>query len=151
MKAMVKVNYVIEADIANSTRGRIKDIVLDPQEPVIKQDKNGDVLLMYPPALVLFRPDRLTGVTFKGIERGLIPITPSSTSFMAKSSSNRYKIMRRQFALTPGYAFTDYKAQGQTIKYMIIDIGKLPSGPLLAFRIYVALSRSRGRDTIRLL
>ena len=50
-----------------------------------------------------------------------------------------------------GYAFTDYKSQGQTIEYVIIDIGKPPTGSLSPFSVYVALSRSRGRDTIRLL
>ena len=34
---------------------------------------------------------------------------------------------------------------------VIIDIGKPPTGALSSFSVYVALSRSRGRDTIRLL
>ncbi|KAF8433224.1 hypothetical protein L210DRAFT_880780, partial [Boletus edulis BED1] len=48
------------------------------------------------------------------------------------------------------YAFTDYRPQ-QTIKNVIVDIGTPPSGELTPFNAYVALSRSRGRDTIRLL
>ncbi|KAF8262735.1 hypothetical protein EI94DRAFT_1600970 [Lactarius quietus] len=58
---------------------------------------------------------------------------------------------RRQYALTGAYAFTDYKSQGQTIECVIVDLGKPPSGSLTAFNTYVALSRSRGRKTIRLL
>jgi ATP-dependent exoDNAse (exonuclease V) alpha subunit len=57
---------------------------------------------------------------------------------------------RRQYPMTAGYAFTDYKSQGQTIEYDIIDIGRPPTGALSPFSVYVALSRSRGRDTIRL-
>ena len=53
--------------------------------------------------------------------------------------------------MTAGYAFTDYKSQGQTIEFVIIDIGRPPTGSLSPFSVYVALSRSRGRDTIRLL
>jgi len=53
--------------------------------------------------------------------------------------------------MTAGYAFTDYKSQGQTIEYVIIDIAKPPTGTLSPFSVYVALSQSRGRDTIRLL
>ena len=30
--------------------------------------------------------------------------------------------------MTAGYAFTDYKSQGQTIEYVIIDIGRPPTG-----------------------
>jgi len=45
--------------------------------------------------------------------------------------------------MTGVQTFTDYKSQGQTIEYVIIDIGKPPTGSLLPFSIYV--------DTIRLL
>src|SRR6266542_5574569 len=47
--------------------------------------------------------------------------------------------------------FTDYKSQGQTIEYIIIDIRRPPTGSLSPFSVYVALLRSRGRETIRLL
>jgi hypothetical protein len=52
--------------------------------------------------------------------------------------------------MTAGDAFTDYKSQ-ETIEYVIIDIGKPPTGSLSPFSVYVALSRSRGRDTSPLL
>jgi len=42
----------------------------------------------------------------------------------------KYRILRRQYAMTPGYAFTDYKSQGQTI---IIDIGRPPTRSLSPF------------------
>lgn len=53
--------------------------------------------------------------------------------------------------MTAAYAFTDYRAQSQTIPYVIVDIGRVPSGRLSLFNVYVALSRSAGRDSIRLL
>ena len=53
--------------------------------------------------------------------------------------------------MTAGYTFTDYKLQGQTIEYVSIDIGNPPTGSLSPFSVYLALSRSRGRDAIRLL
>jgi ATP-dependent exoDNAse (exonuclease V) alpha subunit len=56
-----------------------------------------------------------------------------------------------QLALTPAYAFTDFKSQGQTIESAIVDLAKPPFGKLSGLNAYVALSRSRGRDTIRLL
>jgi hypothetical protein len=36
-------------------------------------------------------------------------------------------------------------------QYVIVDIGKPPTGSLSPFSVYVALSRSRGWDNIRLL
>ena len=48
--------------------------------------------------------------------------------------------------------FTDYRSQGQTIPKVIIDIEEPTTGsPLTLFNVYVALSRSHGRDGIRLL
>ncbi|OCH86569.1 hypothetical protein OBBRIDRAFT_737769 [Obba rivulosa] len=63
----------------------------------------------------------------------------------------RRTVRRRQFSLTGAYAFTDYRAQGQTIPIVLIDVQTPPSGRLTLFNLYVALSRSSGRDTIRLL
>ena len=59
--------------------------------------------------------------------------------------------MHWQTALTGAYAFTDYKAQGQTLEYVVVDIAKPLRGSLTLFSAYVALSRSRGRNMIRLL
>lgn len=64
---------------------------------------------------------------------------------------DKIKITQRQFAIILGYVFTDYKSQGQTIKYMLIDLGQPPQGNLLPFSAYVALSKSRGKGMIRVL
>ncbi|KAG2353559.1 hypothetical protein BDR07DRAFT_1188340, partial [Suillus spraguei] len=53
--------------------------------------------------------------------------------------------------VTPAYSFTDYRSQGQTISHSIVDIATPPSGGLTPFDVYFALSRSHGRDNIRLL
>lgn len=151
MKAMVQVNFAIEADIANGTRGTIEGIVLDERETIVDADENGDTFLKYPPVLILFRPDRKTKLRFAEIPEGLIPLTPSSTTFSVQVQGSKFKIVRRQYAMTPGYAFTDYKSQGQTIDYVLIDLAKPPSGSLTPFSAYVLLSRSRGRKSIRLL
>ena len=152
MKAMVLLNIATEADIANGTRGEIQDIILDEREEESAPDEEGVVRLRYPPALILFRPDRGTKLTFVGLPPGVIPLTPSQAKFTVTDRRGKsIRVIRRQYAMTAGYAFTDYKSQGQTIEYVIIDIGRPPTGSLSPFSVYVALSRSRGRDTIRLL
>ncbi|KAJ6615480.1 hypothetical protein B0H10DRAFT_63413 [Mycena sp. CBHHK59/15] len=60
-------------------------------------------------------------------------------------------IRRRQFPMTAAYAFTNYRSQGQTIPFLLVDIATSPSGTLSLFNLYVALSRSSGRATVRLL
>ena len=56
-----------------------------------------------------------------------------------------------QLPLTLAYAFTDYRAQGQTLEPVIVDIRPPPHGSLTPFNIYVPLSRGTGRDNIQLL
>ncbi len=60
-------------------------------------------------------------------------------------------VHRKQLPITPAYAFTDYRAHGQTLECVVVDIGHVPSGYITPFNAYVALSRSSGRETIRLL
>ncbi|RDB27295.1 ATP-dependent DNA helicase PIF1 [Hypsizygus marmoreus] len=152
MKAMVLLNIATEADIANGTRGVIVDIMLDPRENMSGAGGDGTIHLQYPPALILFQPDIPPSVTFTGLPKGIIPITPTEATFQITTlDKTRMQIRRRQLAITPAYAFTDYKSQGQTIERVIVDLAKPPTGELTPFHAYVALSRSRGRDTIRLL
>jgi len=165
MKVMVLMNIVTEADIANRTTGTIEDILLDPRESkTINADAEGRVQLKYPPVLILFRPNKDTDLShvFQDsreskqlhVGKGLVPITPSSSTPFNVSCMDGtwFSVIRRQFALTAGYAFTDIKAQAQTIGRLIADLGKPPPmGTLSPFSAYVTLSRSRGRDTIRLL
>ncbi|KLO08413.1 hypothetical protein SCHPADRAFT_835367 [Schizopora paradoxa] len=53
--------------------------------------------------------------------------------------------------MTGAYAFTDYRSQGQTVPYVIVDIGPPPTNTISPFGAYVALSRSHGSQNIRLL
>jgi hypothetical protein len=160
MKAMVVINIATEADVANGTRGVIEDIWLDPEEepfgevgqhPRVQEDET--YVLEHVPPLILFRPDEKTPFLFPGIPPGLIPISPATASFKVQNGLGLERsIRRRQYTLTGAYAFTDYKAQGQTIEKVVIDLEEPASGGNLSpFNAYVALSRGRGRDSIRLL
>jgi ATP-dependent exoDNAse (exonuclease V) alpha subunit len=60
-------------------------------------------------------------------------------------------VVQWQYPMTGAYAFTDYRSQGQTIPYVLVDIATPAFGSLDLFNLYVALSRSSGRGTIRLL
>jgi hypothetical protein len=151
MKAMVVLNIATEADVANGTRGTVQGIVLDPREGDLSPDEKGCVRLQYPPPVIYFKPEMQTEITFEGLPKGIIPISPSKVNFSIDAQGGKIKMERRQIAIVPGYAFTDYKAQGQTMECVIVDISRPPSGRLSPFSVYVALSRSRGRKTIRIL
>jgi PIF1-like helicase len=151
MRAMVILNIATEADLANGTRGTVQGFVLDPREERAVPDEKGHVHLRYPPPVIYFKPDTKTNVVFEGIPPGIIPISPSTHGFSVTVNGEKVKIERSQLAVVPAYAFTDYKSQGQTMEYVIVDISRPPSGCLSPFSVYVALSRSRGRKTIRIL
>ncbi|KAJ7789627.1 hypothetical protein B0H14DRAFT_2943928 [Mycena olivaceomarginata] len=53
--------------------------------------------------------------------------------------------------MTGAYTFTDYRSQGQMIPYVLVNIASPPSGTLSLFNLYVTLSLSSGRESIRLL
>ena len=108
-------------------------------------------MLFRSPPVIYFQPNLQTNTVFEGIPDGVIPISPSMVRFSVDVNGEKVKLERHQLAIVPGYAFTDYKAQGQTMECVIVDISKPPSGSLLPFGVYVALSRSRGWKTIRIL
>ena len=155
MKAMVTTNIATQADLANGSRGIIADIVLDARENVDceQAEHDGVVNLRYPPALVVFEPYHHTFPKFPRLKEGQIPIFPQDLGFSISTTGKPHtKIHRRQYPLTPAYAFTDHKAQGQTLEYVIVDIGPVPEKfGISPLGVYVALSRGRGREQIRLL
>ncbi|KAH9028601.1 hypothetical protein EDB85DRAFT_1892456 [Lactarius pseudohatsudake] len=134
---MLLYNTAPHAGLANGSRGIVIDIVLDPREPLEKSHAN-NVQLSYLPTAILFHPFQCE-LSIPGLPHGVLPLFPTRQSFNLGGKKG-VTINRQQFALIPAYAFTD-----------IIDIAKPPSGALTGFNAYVALSRSRGRDTIRLL
>ena len=148
MKAMILMNISTDSDLANGSRGIIEDIILDPREG--EPTRSSSICLRYPPAVILFRPLFGRNQKFPGLPVGVVPIFPTCRRFKIGGRSGVF-IDREQYALTPAYAFTDFKSQGQTIESVIVDLARPPSGKLTGFNSYVALSRSRGKSTIRLL
>jgi hypothetical protein len=147
MKAMVIVNLATDKELANGTRGTIDDIVLDPREILGDVEEDSSYHLKYPPALVLFKPDAEVKHHFRGLKDSILLITPSDRSFLMKDENGKsFTIHRRQMAMTPAYAFTNFKSQGQTLIAIFVDLAPPPKGGLSAFSAYVALSRSQGRD-----
>jgi ATP-dependent exoDNAse (exonuclease V) alpha subunit len=162
MKAMILANLSTEADVANGTRGTIKGIILDPREERSEPDEDGAIRLTFPPALILFEPDGGSQISSAFVDKrerhsinipeGQIPLTPCVANFtVTMRDGSKLSVGRQQYALTGGYAFTDIKSQGQTIEVLVVDLRNTPTGKISPFSAYVALSRSRGRGTIRLL
>ena len=149
MKAMILANISTDSDLANGSRGIIENILLDPREEV-QELSTRTIYLQYPPAAIIFRPFFSRNKQLPGFANGCVPILPTQKTFKLGGKTGSV-IHRLQYPITPAYAFTDFKSQGQTIESVIVDLAKPPTGSLTSFNAYVALSRSRGRNTIRLL
>ncbi|KAI6045270.1 hypothetical protein EDC04DRAFT_2559784 [Pisolithus marmoratus] len=151
------VTQIVETDldITNGARGVIVDIILHPQEPPCTLT-DGAVHLNRLPLYVLVKLSRTRTSQLCGLESSVIPVVPVSKSYRIRYKGPQgadviRRVQRTQYPITAAYAFTDYRSQGQTISHVIMDIAKPPTGGLNLFNLYVALSRSSGRATIRLL
>ena len=112
--------------------------------------------LKYLPKYILVKLFHTRATQLEGLEEGVVPVEPISTSYKVKVNTKEGKAFQRtikclQYPLTAAYAFTDYRSQGQTIPYVIVDIASPPTGTLNLFNLYVALSCSAGRHSIHLL
>lgn len=160
LKVMVTLNVKTDIDVTNGARGIIVGIKLAPNEHPI-DNAAPIVRLTQLPAYILVKLDRTRANILPGLPEGVIPIVPASKSYSLTMSVvqndghiERVKrtIRRLQFPITPAYAFTDYRSQGQTISAAIIDLADPPTGRgLTSHSLYVALSRCSGRDNVRIL
>jgi ATP-dependent exoDNAse (exonuclease V) alpha subunit len=151
LKVMVTFNVNTDLDIANGTRGVITKIVLDDREPPYSME-DATVTLKYLPLYVLVKLTKTKTPVLEGLEEGVVPIVPMTKTYTFQDADgNKKTVNRAQLPMTMAYAFTDYRSQGQTITYPIIDIGRPPTNELTPFNAYVALSRGHGRESIRLL
>ena len=66
-------------------------------------------------------------------------------------ATDKSTVQQCQYPMTAAYGFTDYRSQGQTISHMVVNIATPPIGRLSLFNLYITLSHSSGRATIRLL
>ncbi|KAF5370268.1 hypothetical protein D9758_006876 [Tetrapyrgos nigripes] len=142
-KVLVTKNIKTDLDITNGARREIVDIVLDPHEPKHNDDRPV-THLKYLPLYILVKMKRTRAQKLAGLDKNVIPIEPTSQKIYLKIQRGKKivsrTLIRKQFSMTSAYAFTDYRSQGQTILYVLIDIGKPPTGKLNLFNLYVALS-----------
>ena len=88
MKVMVTVNILTDADLTNGMRGVTTDIILDHREHLDgSKVERGEITLLYPPAMIVFKPLRTSCPKFDGLQQGVIPLFPTSVSFHILTSA----------------------------------------------------------------
>ncbi|EUC60383.1 ATP-dependent DNA helicase pif1 [Rhizoctonia solani AG-3 Rhs1AP] len=151
MKVMVTYNVETELDVANGARGTVARIITGDSDS--RDDRVSHLRqLSRPPICVLVKLWRTKINRLDDLDDGVIPIVPIRAQFTLKLPNKKVlTIWREQLPLTPAYALTDYRSQGQTIPYIIKDLATPPTGGLTHSNGYVTLSRSRMAKTARLL
>lgn len=77
-----------------------------------------------------------------GTRVGIVLGHPDEDASELCLSSWRRKDSNAGSTTTPSYAFTDYRSQGQPIKFAVADLVTPATGPISLFNIYVALVTS---------
>jgi len=150
MKVMITFNIQTDLDIANGSRGEIVAIVLQAEDEGIAKETT-IAKLSRVPAYVLVKMDKTKVPPLQGLPENVVPLTPLERRFTVIDGQQKKTVTRKQLPLTPSYAFTNYHSQGQTIDAAIVDISTPPTGRISSFNLYVALSRCRSRNSIRVL
>ena len=150
-KVMVMTNINTDLEIANGAQGEVVQIWTDPQEEC--RDSTASVQnLKYPPSCVLVRMDRFRLGQIQGLEGSTIPLFPVLKMIEYITANGvKHKLQCWQVTLDGAYTFTNYQAQGQTIDYLLADIGTPLKGWLTPFNAYVTLSRAHRQNYICLI
>ncbi|KIJ51633.1 hypothetical protein M422DRAFT_243934 [Sphaerobolus stellatus SS14] len=148
MRAVIMLNLSVSADIANGTLGTAEKIFLDAREPPVASGQSV-VELKYPLTLLYFKPDRPGDISFPGLPKGIIPISPLEIGIeIIDQHGRKQTVNRRQLSIDGAYAFTDYKSQAQTLCPVLVVLAKPPHWTLSHFNAYVTVSRSTSQKTI---
>ncbi|PPQ81034.1 hypothetical protein CVT26_002879 [Gymnopilus dilepis] len=128
MKVMVTENLAFDNGIVNGSEGIVHDIIFDEDEQARRYAK-----------AVYVRFDGC-GVHVEGFPIDVVPIFPVATRIELSPGHRPLPgckaFNRRQLPLVPAYVYTDFKSQGRTLRYVIVDLATARGQG-----VYVMLSR----------
>ncbi|KAJ7186904.1 hypothetical protein C8R46DRAFT_1206898 [Mycena filopes] len=86
-----------------------------------------------------------------GLEDDVVPLFPQSVRVEYKMRTGDGTVvtrafMRKQIPIIPAYAYTDFKSQGRTLQYVIVDLATARSQG-----VYVMLSRVKSLNGLAIL
>jgi len=96
--------------------------------------------------LVKLKHDVGVNVNLPGLPPSVVGIEPIKMTY----AKGKKTVSFLQFPVSLAYAITDYKCQGKTFNWVIVDLKK-PSGPCPSASPYIQLSRARTRDRLSIL
>ena len=109
-----------------------------------------DEIIATPPTYMLIKLKRDVGVeiALPGLPLSVVGIEPMSLTYKAGLGK---AVTYSQFPVTLAYAITDYKCQGQTFRWVIVDLKKPNGGYSPTSSPYVQLSRAKTLASLSIL
>ena len=110
-----------------------------------------DEIIATPPAYMLIKLKHDVGVeiALPGLPPSVVGIEPISITY--KPGPSGKAVTYSQFPVTLAYAITDYKCQGQTFKWVVVDLKKPNGGYSPTSSPYVQLSRAKTLASLSIL
>ena len=109
-----------------------------------------DEIITTPPAYILIKLKHDVGIeiALPGFPSSVIGIEPKSITYKAGLKKT---VTYSQFPITLAYAITDYKCQGQTFRWVVVDLKKPSGGFSPTSSPYVQLSRAKTLNSLSIL
>ena len=128
MRVMVTENIAMNHGVVNGAEGIVMDIKFDLDEQGRRYAK---VVYVHLPGC---------GISIPGQEVDVVPLFPVSVRieyrFAGSTGLSAKGFSRRQIPIVPAYAYTDFKSQGRTLDFAIVDLASARGQG-----VYVMLSR----------
>lgn len=139
MRVMVIDNVAISGRVVNGAEGTVKHVLYET-------DRDGRRF-----ASVVYVHIPGSSVNIPGLEDEVVPIFPMACNFEVNVTVNGTKfkkyVTRMQLPLVPAYSYTDFKSQGRSLGYAIVDIASAYS----LQGVYVMLSRVKTLEGVAVL
>ncbi|CAM9552069.1 unnamed protein product, partial [Laminaria digitata] len=142
--------------VTNNADAVVVDIEFDPREPYLQYTVTGYhvVELQFKPTRVLIyiEADDRAGSKLEGLPRCVIGCCPVKRNlFIVGTHMRKFTISRTQVPLSVGIISSVYRAQGETIAKLVLDLRKPVDGNMDSAAVYVALCRASDASRLFLL
>ena len=135
MPVLISENLALAGKIVNGARGTIKQVAYD----VVGTKRIARCVYVEVPASMLQLP---------GENLHVITVFPRTVAFKYTSKDRvKFNISRHQIPIVPGWAFTDYKAQGASLHTAIVDLASARN----VQHAYVMLSQASSLKNLAIL
>ncbi|KAJ3001277.1 hypothetical protein NUW54_g6534 [Trametes sanguinea] len=138
MKVMIKDNLAFSKRLVNGAEGIVTRVIYEE----CGSRRFASVVYVRVPG---------AGKVCDDLEEDVVPIFPEPVSFAVdvciNGQASKVSVSRLQMPLIPAYAYTDYKSQGKSLKYAILDI----ESAFTLQGVYVMLSRVQSLQGVLIL